>query len=334
MLRPLLLFVLALASLLPGCGDRGDAKPRVAFVTNCAVDFWRIGEAGARAAAAEFGVEVDVRMPPSTDEAEQKQIVEDVLARGVVGVAISPINPANQTGLLDGIAARVPLVTHDSDAPDSARRCYVGLDNYLAGRMAAELVREALPDGGSLVLLVGNLGQDNARGRRQGLIDGLLGRERDPARVDAPDARLAGGGYTILTTLVDNGDVPKAKANAEDALNAHPDLDAMVGLFAYNGPMCLEALRQAGKVGAVQVIAFDEDDATLRGIREGAIAGTIVQDPFRYGYESVRIVAALARGDDSVIPAGGFVDVPARRIDRANVEAFAADLRQKLGGGR
>ncbi|MDA0932426.1 MAG: sugar-binding protein [Planctomycetota bacterium] len=332
MYRVLALLVSAL--FLTSCGDSRQGQPRVAFITNCVADFWRIGEAGARAAGAEFGVEVDVRMPPNNDPFEQKQMVEDVLTRGAVGIAISPIDPANQLELLDAAAARVPLVTHDSDAPDSGRRCYVGMDNYEAGRMAAELVRQALPDGGTVALFVGNLAQDNARGRRQGVIDGLLGRERDRARFDAPDAELEGQGFRILGTLTDNADAPRAKSNAEDVLSRVPDLDAMVGLFAYNGPMCLEALRQVGKLGAVKVIAFDEDAATLRGIRDGHIVGTIVQDPFRYGYESVRIAAALAAGDNTVLPPSGFVDVPARRVDARNVDAFEADLRERLGGGR
>lgn len=331
MMRILRTGLLAAAGILGACSD-GEGAPRVAFVTNCAVDFWRIGEAGARAAGHEFGVQVDVRMP-NMDPVEQQQMVEDVLTRGVVGIAISPIDPANQTDMLDRAASRVPLVTHDSDAPESDRLCYVGMDNYDAGWMAADVAREALPHGGELMLFVGNFAQDNARGRRQGLIDGLLGRARDPSRFDPPDAQLEGNGYRILGTLTDNGDSPKAKANAEDALNAHPGLDCMVGLFAYNGPMCIEALRQADKLGQVTVVAFDEDAATLRGIREGHIVGTIVQDPYRYGYESVRILAAIHEGDRSVIPAGGFLDVPARRVDRWTVDAFEADLKKKLGGG-
>ncbi|MEY2981216.1 MAG: D-ribose-binding periplasmic protein precursor, partial [Planctomycetota bacterium] len=159
------LVLLVLAVSFAACGERSADQPRVAFITNCVADFWRIGEAGARAAGAEFGVDVDVRMPPNNDPFEQKQMVEDVLTRGAVGIAISPIDPANQLELLDAAASRVPLVTHDSDAPGSGRRCYVGMDNYEAGRMAAELVRQALPGGGVVALFVGNLAQDNARGR-------------------------------------------------------------------------------------------------------------------------------------------------------------------------
>ncbi len=130
--------------------------------------------------------------------------------------------------------------------------------------------------------------------------------------------------------MTDQFDRAKGKANAEDALSRHPDVDGMVGLFAYNPPLILEALRQAGKLGAVKVIAFDEADETLQGIIDGHVHGTVVQNPYEYGYRSVEVLAALARGDRTVIPEGGFIDIPARSIRSDNVQAFWDDLNAKL----
>ncbi len=90
----------------------------------------------------------------------------------------------------------------------------------------------------------------------------------------------------------------------------------MVGLFDYNPPQCLQAIKKAGKLGAIHVVAFDEADGTLAGIAAGEIYGTIVQDPYRYGYESVRILAGLARGDKSVLPEGGFWISPLAKSPR------------------
>ena len=56
-----------------------------------------------------------------------------------------------------------------------------------------------------------------------------------------------------------------------------------------------------------------------------------MQNPYKYGYESVRILAALARGDRSVLPANGYLDVPARRITKTNVDAFWSELKQLTG---
>jgi ribose transport system substrate-binding protein len=286
-----------------------------------------IADKGARAAAAEFGVDVDVQIP-AEGVADQKRIVQALLARDIDGIAISPIDPDNQTDLLDEAAGRTPLITHDSDAPASQRLCFVGIDNYSAGRLCGQLVREALPDGGQVMIFVGRLEQLNARQRRQGLIDELLDRPPDPERRDPNSGPLVGERYTILDTRTDQFDYAKAKAQVEDAIAKYPDLDCVIGLFAYNPPKCLEAVREAGKTGRIKIVGFDEEDDTLQGIVDGHIYGTVVQNPYRYGYESVRILAGLARGDRSVLPEGGFLNVPARRITAANADAFWTELKQ------
>lgn len=329
--RSVLAALTLLAAVAPAACNRdsGGDRPRVAFVTNLVADFWTIASKGVADAAAEHGVDADFRMPQNA--VDQKGILEDLLARGIDGIAVSPADPDNQIGFLNEVARQTPLITSDSDAPGSDRLCFVGVDNYKAGRMCGRLVKGALPDGGSVIIFVGRTEQDNARRRRQGLIDELLGRDHDPSRFDVPGTVLEGGGFTILDTLTDQGDPPKAKANAEDSLSRHGSIDCMVGLYAYNTPAILEALRQAGRLGEVQVVGFDEADATLQGILDGEVVGTIVQDPYRYGVESIRILAGLARGDRSVLPDGGFLEVPAREVTAANVQAFWDDLKAKVG---
>src|SRR5690606_4914252 len=122
---------------------------------------------------------------------------------------------------LNMVAESTNLITHDSDAPDANRLCYIGMSNYDAGRMCGELIKDAMPDGGSLMILVGRLEQDNARLRRQGVIDELLGRDHDPTRFDEPGGEIKGDKYTILDTRTDGFDFGKAKALAEDALTAY-----------------------------------------------------------------------------------------------------------------
>ncbi|MGE0374551.1 MAG: sugar-binding protein [Planctomycetaceae bacterium] len=308
----------------------GTGKPTVAYVTNGIASFWVIAEAGARAAGEKFDANVEVRMPPE-GVADQKRMLEELLTLGVDGIAVSPIDPENQTDILNTCAEQTNLITQDSDAPKSQRICYIGMSNYDAGRMCGEVIREALPDGGELMIFVGRIEQDNARLRRQGLIDELLERSHDPSRYDEPGGVIAGQGFTILGTRTDGFDFGKAKSLAEDALTAHPNIRCMVGLFAYNPPNILEALRGAGKLGQVQVVGFDEADETLQAIEEGHCYGTVVQDPYHYGFESVRVLAALARGDQSVLPEGGFLDIPARKITKANVTEFWTELKSLVG---
>lgn len=328
-----------LLGLLIGCGgadgtggaEEQDDRPRLAFVSNGVDPFWSIAAAGVEAGNAEFDASCDMRMPK--DVVDQKSIVEDLLVRGVQGIAISPIDSTNQTSLLDQAATRTQLITVDCDAPDSTRRCFIGVDNYEAGRMAGQLVKEALPDGGSVIIFVGRLEQDNARRRRLGVIDELLGVDYDPERVYPASETVEGGGYTIIDTRTDQFDYSKAKSNAEDALAVYPDLDCMVGLFAYNPPNILEALRNADKLGEVAVVGFDEQELTLQGIIDGTVVGTVVQDPYEYGRQSVRVLAGLARGEESVLPPDGRLVVPAKKIGPDNVESFRSLLAERLGAG-
>jgi ribose transport system substrate-binding protein len=105
----------------------------------------------------------------------------------------------------------------------------------------------------------------------------------------------------------------------------------MVGLFAYNPPLCLEALRSQNKLGQIKVVGFDEQAGTLQAIIDGTCHGTVVQNPYEYGRQSVKVLAALARGDKSVIPENKFMNIPARQIRKDNVQAFWDDLKKKVG---
>jgi ribose transport system substrate-binding protein len=315
------------SSAAPSDGTPVAAKAvTVAFVTNGIASFWDVAEKGAKDAATKFGVSVDVRMPPNGAE-DQKRMMEDLLVKGVKGIAVSPIDPENQHDLLESVAEATSLITHDSDAPKTKRLCYVGIDNYTAGRKCGQLVKEALPNGGSIMIFVGRLEQANARLRRQGLIDELLDRTADDSRYDDPSSgELKGEKYTVLDTRTDEFDNARCRSLAQDSITKYPDLGCMVGLFAYNPPLLLEAVRDAGKLNQIQIVAFDEDMATLSGIAEGSIHGTVVQDPYHYGFESVRILAGLSRGDQSVLPPEGKMLLKERLIRKDNVQEFRTEL--------
>lgn len=326
------LAALAVALLLLGCGggDKFPDAPRFAYVTNGVDPFWNIAESGALKAQDDFEVNVTVLMPAGGAD-HQKNMLQDLITRGIDGIAVSPINADNQIDFLDSIAAKTTLITHDSDAPKAKRAVFIGVDNYIAGRECGELVKEALPDGGTVMIMIGRMEQDNSKRRRQGVIDALLDRSSDPTRFDPADAEIKGEKFTILGTLTDGFDRLKAKANAEDTLTRFPDINAMVGLFAYNPPMILEALDSAGKLKEVKVIGFDEADATLQGIIDGTVHGTVVQNPYMYGYKSIEVLKKLHEGDKSVIPDNQFILVPAKQIRKDNVEEFWADLKEKRG---
>jgi ribose transport system substrate-binding protein len=313
--------VLGVAVALGGCGGgsggAGDGSEvlRLAFVTNKSADFWTIARRGVEAADAELpDVETEFRLTAGGDPAEQQRIVDDLLTKGVAGIAISPIDPRNQTPMIDAAAGRALVFTQDSDAPDSARTCYVGTDNVAAGRQAGQLILEAIPDGGEIMLFVGKLDAQNARERIQGIREAL-----------------EGSAVEILDVRTDDGDDVRAKANAADTLVRYPDIEGLVGLWSYNGPAILNAVREAGKVGQVRIVAFDEADETLAGVRDGAIHATVVQQPYEFGYQAITLMARALRGDRSFIPESGQIIVPTLVVNGTNVDEFTRQINELRG---
>src|SRR5439155_16665778 len=94
----------------------------------------------------------------------------------------------------------------------------------------------------------------------------------------------------------------RAKANVADTIVKYPDVAALVGLWAYNGPAILNALTEAGKTGKIQIVCFDDDAQTLAGIAGGAIRGTIVQQPYEFGYQAIKLMSAILAGERSEVP--------------------------------
>src|ERR1700742_4808989 len=141
------LFVCLLAIfLLMGCNG-GNKRKKIAFVTNNAADFWTIAKRGCEQADKELDdVDVEFKMPGEGSAAEQRRIIDDLLAKGTDGIAMSPVDPANQTQMINDIAKQALVFTQDSDAPQSSRACYIGTDNHAAGKQAGDLIKEALPN--------------------------------------------------------------------------------------------------------------------------------------------------------------------------------------------
>ncbi len=300
--------------LTVACGNNVGTK-KIAFITNNAADFWTIARKGCEKADAELAeITVDFRIPADGTAAEQKRIVDDLLAKGIDGIAISPVDPDNQTQMINDVARQTLVFTQDSDALGSNRTCYIGTDNVAAGRQAAALIKEALPQGGKIMIFVGKLDARNAQERLQGIRESLQG-----------------SNIQIIDVRTDDTDRVRAKSNVADTLVLYPDVAGLVGLWSYNGPAILNAVRDAGKTGQVKIICFDEEDETLAGVKDGAIYGTVVQQPFEFGYQSIKIMAAALSGDRSQIPPGKQKFVATLVIKRAEVDDFIKKINQLRG---
>ena len=306
---------LALSVAISGAASAQD-KPSIAFVVNAASDFWKLAEAGVNAAQVELpSYETQFRYPAQGTAALQNALMDDLVAAGTSAIMISSADPKNSIGAFNRIAAQVPLFTTDSDAPSSNRVAYLGSSNTLAGEQAGEIAVAALPDGGKCIGFVGFLGADNAIERIQGFRN-----------------TVEGTGIELVDVRGDDVDFARARANVDDVLAAMPEVNCMVGFYSYNPPKIYEALQAAGKLGDVTVIGFDEDPITLGAVREGSFAGTVVQDPYQWGYEGMHMMARYLKGDKSDVPADGLIIVPTKVINETNVDAFEAELKARIAG--
>jgi ribose transport system substrate-binding protein len=323
-----LLTVLCAAAFIAGCSKSETqtpttasggnnpapaAKKKIAFVCNNAANFWAFARAGCNAAATELGdVDVDFRVTPSGGSAEQRQILDDLVAKGVDGVAVSVDDPDNQTDFLNKIAGQTLLICCDSDAAASKRVAYIGTDNEAAGEEAGKMIKECLPNGGKIMLFVGHSDSQNAKERAGGITKAL-----------------EGSNIQIVDIRTDDTDVVRAQKNAEDTLVKYPDIACLVGLWNYNGPAILNAVRGAGKTGAVKIVCFDDEADTLAGIAAGDIYGTVVQNPFEFGHQSITRMEKYLGGDKTQL--SGKMFIPTRDIKKDNVADYQAEVKKILG---
>ena len=261
----------------------------------------------------DLGIQAVVMRPLKTEVGEQQRFIEDILVQGFDGMAIAPISPDPMTPLLDRVAEKMPVVCHDGDAAKSKRKVYVGTNNVEAGHAA------------------GAVGDQGAQGRRhhQGQGRDLRRPHRDAER-DRPqagrrrDAGQAGRGSRSCPSFWTTPTASKAKKNVEDALARYPDLVMTIGLWSYNGPCMLDAVRASTREKKPIIVAFDEEEETLRGVQDGLISATIVQRPFQFGYQSMKALKDIR--DGKTPPAT--IDTGITTVSKDNLAAFWTELRE------
>jgi len=259
--------------------EKGELQKKIlkfAVITNALADFWAYGKAGAQKAASEHDdIEIVFKMGDGT-ASKQREICDSLLVRGFKGIAISPSNPEGQQEMLNSWAKKASIITVDSDVPESDRLFYLGTNNVEAGRQAGELLKEALPNGGKVMAFVGVGEALNAKERYQGIKEVVEGTK-----------------IKIIGLRIDGANISRARSLAEETLTEHPDLAGMIGLWAYNAPACLKAVRDKGFIGKVKIIAFDEEVETLKAIDNGEIHGTVAQQPYELCYQAIKALRSI-----------------------------------------
>ena len=305
----------ALALVLSTFASHAADKKTLVFVANGASDFWKAAEAGVKKAQSELpDYNLEFKYPSQSAAAIQQRLLDDLVAAGVSGIMVSAVDPKTETEALSKVAKQTLLLTTDSDAAQSGRVAYIGSSNVAAGKQVGEILKKAMPDGGKCMAFVGLPGADNARERIEGIKDVIK------------DTKIE-----IVDVRADDIDQARAKRNVEDTLTAHPEVNCMLGIYSYNIPQIYQALKEAGQLGKITITGFDDDPITLGGIKEGTVVATVVQQPFLWGYEGMKDMAKILKGDKSFIPKDGLIIIPTKVVDKSSVDAYAKELAKMQG---
>jgi ABC-type sugar transport system substrate-binding protein len=308
------ILAMALTSLvLVSCSSGGDAgntdtgaaeKLKVGFITKFPVDFYDIMvKAVQEYDAAHDDVEVIFGQGKSgTDDEGEINAIENMIAKGVKAIAITPTSPAVQTALDKAVKAGIKVVLVDNDIPGwSAKSSVVATDNLAGGKLAGTWLAEKLPAGATIGILQGRVGNPSLDDRVKGLKETL----GDKAKVVGEPAT--------------DCDQTKGLNAAQDVLAANPNLTAIYGACGPPIIGALQAVKAAGKKpGEIIVIGFDASPDELAAIKAGDQTGSIAQFPAKMGSLGIETAVAAARGQ-SVQPN---IDTGTEMVTKDNVASF------------
>ncbi|WP_438011931.1 substrate-binding domain-containing protein [Sorangium sp. So ce321] len=281
---------LVLLSDAPPGGARGDAPAREIRIYRVSrqlpLAFWNNVRDGAVIAGRSVGIHVDVRNAPASSAVEQRGILEEGIDRGVHGIAVAPITPeVIEPAIRRAVAAGIPVVTIDTPPVEgSCAQAYVGTDNVVAGRLAAEMMARLLPGGGKVGAMTFWLSAINSR-----------------ERIEAFRAALSGAPFDLQPPAEDRFDIELGRRIAREAVQTG-EIAGALGVCAENGLSWGTAARALGRAGELKIVAFDLLTDTLAMLREGTIHAALVQREHEMGYRAVRLVHdMLSKGVEAAL---------------------------------
>jgi ribose transport system substrate-binding protein len=309
-----------------GCGSKHDAGEKYVLISaNLQVPYWQTAGAGFLQAASQLKVRAEFVGPDSYDPNQEQQAFEKAVQDKATGILISAADPNLMKDDVDrAIAAGIPVITVDSDAPSSKRLFFIGTNNYQAGITGGQRLTRELGGKGNVVVFT-MPGQTNLEERLKGYRDAL---EKFPQ-------------IKIIQVVDIKGDPRVAFDTATAIIGKEKD--------KVNGFVCLEA--QAGKevasvlssnnVTGKVVMAFDTDPDTLQWIQKGVIAATISQKPYTMTFVGLKMLDDLYHhkpktldedwSKDSFATIPAFVDTGSSLVDKSNVDAFQQTSKSVMG---
>jgi ribose transport system substrate-binding protein len=307
----------ATAASLAGCGRHSSAEHYYLVASNTKLAYWQSAAAGLDKVSAEYNVHADLRGPDTFDPREQVEDFRAVVAQKPAGILVSVIDPKLMQPEIDAaIEAGIPVLTVDSDAPNSKRLYFIGTNNREAGRLGGRELVQKLNGKGNVVVYT-MPGQPNLEERLAGYKD-VLANAPGIHIVDVVD--IAGQS----TVAFDQTEKDIAKTGADR-------VDGFVCLEASAGKEVGEVLRRANLKDRV-VVAMDVDKDTLELVKEGVIAATIAQKPFTMAYVGVKMLDQLHHDPlpsltrnyavDAQSPIPAFIDTGSALVDASNVDQY------------
>lgn len=307
------------ASLLAstGCQRYSKSEKYYLIANNLKLGYWKTANAGFMKAASDIVVTPMLEGPDGFDPRAEETEFEKAVASKPAGILVSVADATLMTGAInDAVAAGVPVITMDSDAPGSNRLVFVGTNNLEAGRLGGQRLSFRLNGKGNVVFF-SMPGQPNLDERLKGYKD---------AFANSP-------GIKVVDVFNIKGDSGTAFDEAQKLVGQKgaQKIDAFVCLEASAGKDVAEVLRRAGASDR-PLIAMDVDDATLKMINMGEIDSTISQRPYTMGYVGLKMLAeihhalpkrfAVDYGTDPHSPYPVFIDTGTALVDKTNVDAF------------
>ncbi len=316
--KRILLVALAMAlSMLTGCERHSKSEQFFLIATNINLPYWQSAHEGFTRAAAEYGVTEEMRGPDTFTPAIEVDEFRAALARKPAGILVSVADPKLMSPEINkAIAAGIPVITIDSDAPDSQRLFFIGTNNLEAGRLGGQRVAAELNGKGNVVFFT-MPGQPNLEERLKGY----------------KDVFATYPGIKIVEVFDMKGESGTAMDKAQEylALTGASKINAFICLEASAGKDVGEAFKRNKTQGSM-LIAMDVDQATLQLVKDGTIQATISQKPYTMALLGLKALddiyhyplKPLARdfGSDAMSPIPAFVDTGVSLVDKSNVDKF------------